>query len=45
MTIQPTTATPPYPRLGELYSALAQALDTKSNNRDVERLAREGDSD
>ena len=45
MTIQPTTATPPYPRLGEIYSALAQALDTKSNNRDVERLAREGDFD
>lgn len=43
MTIQPTTATPPYPRLGEIYSALAQALDTKSKNRDVERLAREGD--
>lgn len=45
MTIQPTTATPPYPRLGEIYSALAQALDTKSKNRDVERLAREGDFD
>lgn len=40
-----TVATPPYPRLGEVYKALALALDTKSNNRDVERLAREGDYD
>lgn len=38
-------ATPPYPRLGEVYKALALALDTKSKNRDVERLAREGDYD
>lgn len=36
---------PPYPRLGECYRLLARALDTKSGNRDVDRLAREGDFD
>lgn len=45
MSTKPDVATPPYPRLGEIYNALAQALDTKSKNRDVERLAREGDFD
>lgn len=34
---------PPYPRLGECYRLLAKALDTKTSNRDVDRLAREGD--
>lgn len=45
MSTKPDVATPPYPRLGEIYNALAQALDTKSKDRDVERLAREGDFD
>lgn len=36
---------PPFPRLGEIYRALAVAFDTKSGNRDVDRLAREGDFD
>ncbi len=45
MTTKLTVATTPYPRLGEIYSALAQAFDTKSKNRDVERLARDGDFD
>lgn len=45
MSTQATIATPPYPRLGELYNALAKAFDIKSKNRDVERLAREGDFD
>lgn len=45
MSTKPKVVTPPYPRLGEIYNALAQALDTKSKNRDVERLAREGDFD
>lgn len=36
---------PPYPRLGECYRLLAKALDTKTRNRDVDRLAREGDFD
>ncbi len=36
---------PPYPRLGELYRALAGALDTKARDRDVDRLAREGEYD
>jgi len=45
MTTKLKVATPPYPRLGEIYNALAQAFDTKSKNRDVERLAREGDFD
>lgn len=36
---------PPYPRLGELYRAFAVALDTKASNRDVDRLAREGEYD
>lgn len=45
MSTKPDVATPPYPRLGEVYNALAQALDTKSKDRDVERLAREGDFD
>lgn len=45
MSTKPDVAMPPYPRLGEIYNALAQALDTKSKNRDVERLAREGDFD
>ena len=36
---------PPYPRLGECVRALSTALDTKVGNRDVDRLAREGDLD
>ncbi len=36
---------PPYPRLGEIYRALAVALDTKAGNRNVDRLAREGEFD
>lgn len=36
---------PPYPRLGEIYLAIAVAVDTKSGNRDVGRLAREGEFD
>lgn len=36
---------PPYPRLGEIYRALAVAIDTKATNRDVDRLAREGEFD
>lgn len=36
---------PPYPRLGELYRALAGALDTKARDRHVDRLAREGEYD
>ena len=36
---------PPYPRLGECYRLLAKALDTKGSNRQVDRLAREGDFD
>ncbi len=38
---------PPYPRLGELYRALAGALDTKVRAEDcnVDRLAREGEYD
>lgn len=36
---------PPYPRLGEIYRALAVAVDTKAGNRNVDRLAREGEFD
>jgi hypothetical protein len=36
---------PPYPRLGEIYRAAAVAVDTKAGNRDVDRLAREGEFD
>lgn len=36
---------PPYPRLGEIYRAITLALDTKTKNRDIDRLAREGDYD
>lgn len=36
---------PPYPRLGECVRAMCLALDTKGSNRDVDRLAREGDYD
>ncbi len=36
---------PPYPRLGEIYRAMAVAIDTKAGNRDVDRLAREGEFD
>lgn len=42
MTLKSNT---PYPRLGELYRALAGALDTKARDRDVDRLAREGEYD
>lgn len=35
----------PYPRLGECVRALASALDSKTSDRDVDRLAREGDFD
>ena len=34
---------PPYPRLGELYRALAVALGTKGSNSDVDDLARKGE--
>lgn len=34
---------PPYPRLGELYRALAVALGTKGNNSDVDELARKSE--
>lgn len=40
-----STNTPPYPRIAECYRTLAVALDTKAGNRDVDRLAREGDYD
>ncbi|MCM8620569.1 MAG: ankyrin repeat domain-containing protein [Candidatus Accumulibacter sp.] len=36
---------PPYPRLGEIYRALAVAVDTKAGDRIVDRLAREGEFD
>lgn len=36
---------PPYPRLGEIYRAAAVAIGTKAGNRDVDRLAREGEFD
>jgi hypothetical protein len=36
---------PPYPRTAECYRALALAFDTKASNRDVDRLARDGDYD
>lgn len=36
---------PPYPRIGELYRALAGALDSKAKDRAVDRLAREGEYD
>jgi len=39
------TDTPPYPRFGECYRTLALAFDTKAGNREVDRLAREGDYD
>lgn len=39
------THDPPYPRLGEALRFVAGALDTKHRNRDVDRLAREGDFD
>ncbi|AXW32898.1 hypothetical protein CJO88_05840 [Ralstonia solanacearum] len=38
-------AAPPYPRMGECIRALAGALDVKYSDRDVDRLAREGDFD
>lgn len=41
----PAEIYPPYPRLGELYRALAGALDTKARDRIVDRLAREGEYD
>ena len=34
----------PYPRVGELLQQWVMAFDTKSNHRDVDRLAREGDN-
>lgn len=40
-----TPILPPYPRLGEIYRTLALALDTKSSNREIDRMAREGDFD
>lgn len=36
---------PPYPRLGEIYRILALALDTKGCNREIDRMARDGDFD
>lgn len=39
------TDNPPYPRFGECYRTLALAFDTKAGNREVDRLAREGDYD
>ena len=35
----------PYPRLGEIYRALAVAVDTKAGSRNIDRLAREGEFD
>lgn len=43
--IQRTVSLPPFPRLGELYRALAGAIDTKSGDRNVDRAAREGEFD
>ena len=45
MTLYHTSSLPPYPRLGECYRLLAKALDTKASNRQLDRLAREGDFD
>jgi len=42
---KPAMDRPPYPRIGELYRALAGALDTKARDRTVDRLAREGEYD
>jgi hypothetical protein len=39
------TDNPPYPRFGECFRTLALAFDTKAGNREVDRLAREGDYD
>ncbi len=39
------TTKPPYPRLGEIFRTITLALDTKAKNRDIDRLAREGDYD
>jgi ankyrin repeat protein len=36
---------PPYPRFGEIYRLIALAFDTKAKNREIDRLAREGDLD
>jgi hypothetical protein len=36
---------PPYPRLGECVREMCLALDSKAGNRDVDRLARDGDFD
>lgn len=36
---------PPYPRLGEIYRTFALSVDTKNKNRNVDRLAREGEYD
>ncbi|MGO0305264.1 hypothetical protein ACTL6P_01440 [Endozoicomonas acroporae] len=35
----------PFPTIGEIYRVLAGALGTKNNNRDLDRMAREGDYD
>ena len=37
--------TRPYPTIGEIYRSLAVALGTKNKNRDLDRMAREGDYD
>lgn len=36
---------PPYPRMGEIFRAIALAFDTKASNRLADRYAREGDID
>lgn len=38
---QQLNSLPPYPRLGEIYRALALALDTKQQNRKLDQWARE----
>ncbi len=43
--ISTATDIPPYPRFGEIYRAFALSVDTKSKNREVDRLAREGEYD
>lgn len=45
MTKHDIAPLPPYPRLGECYRLLAKALGTKSSNRHIDQLAREGDFD
>ncbi len=44
-TVSKNLSLPPYPRFGEIYRLIALAFDTKANNREIDRLAREGDFD